>query len=75
MLLAAGQGTPVTVNNATTVTINASEAVQMNTPVLKVSGDIEAGGNVRDQVRSMAEDRAIYNGHNHGGGPAPTQQQ
>lgn len=69
------QGTPVTVNNATTVTINASEAVQMNTPVLKVSGDIVAGGDITDKVRSMAADRTIYDGHNHGGGPVPSQQQ
>lgn len=69
------KGTPVTVNNATVVTINASTSVVMNTPILKVSGDIMAGGNVSDSVRSMAADRAIYDGHNHGGGPVPTQQQ
>ena len=69
------QGTPVTVNNATTVTINASEKVLMNTPLLEVTGDIKAGGEVSDQVRSMSADRTIYNGHNHGGGPAPGQQQ
>ena len=69
------QGAPVTVNNATTVTINASDSVVMNTPLLKVSGDIEAGGNVSDSVRSMAADREIYDGHDHGGGPTPTQQQ
>ncbi len=69
------QGTPVTVNNATVVTINAGTEVVMNTPKLKVSGDIEAAGNVSDGVRSMAADRAIYNGHNHGGGPVPGQPQ
>lgn len=69
------QGTPVTVNNATIVTINASDSVVMNTPTLKVSGDIEAGGNVSDSVRSMAADRVIYNGHTHGGGATPAQQQ
>lgn len=69
------QGTPVVVNNATTVTINASDSVVMNTPLLKVSGDIQAGGNISDSVRSMAADREIYDGHDHGGGPTPTQQQ
>jgi phage baseplate assembly protein V len=28
-------------------------------------GDIEAAGNVKDSVRTMAADRVIYNGHNH----------
>ncbi|MBC8984103.1 phage baseplate assembly protein V [Pseudomonas lurida] len=69
------QGTPVTVNNATIVTINATESVVMNTPLLKVSGDIEAGGNVSDGVRSLAADRKIFDGHNHGGGPVPAQQE
>ena len=68
-------GSAVTINNATTVTINASTKVQMNTPLLQVSGDIVAGGNVSDSKRSMAADRVIYNGHTHGGGPAPTPQE
>lgn len=69
-------GTPVTVNNATTVTINAAQAVQMNTPVLRVSGDIEAGGNVKDKVRTMAADRVLFNQHTNGTGttiPSPQQ--
>jgi len=68
-------GTPVTVNNATTVTINASEKVVINTPTLEVSGDIKAGGDITDKVRSMADDRVIYNGHTHGSSPPPGQQQ
>lgn len=70
------KGTPVTVNNATTVTINAAEAVQMNTPVLRVSGNIEAGGNVKDKVRTMAADRTLFNQHTNGSGtttPSPQQ--
>lgn len=69
-------GTPVTVNNATVVTINAAQEVQMNTPVLRVSGDIEAGGNIKDKIRTMAEDRALFNQHTNGTGtstPSPQQ--
>ena len=70
------KGAPVTINNATTVTINAATAVEMVTPVLRVSGDIEAGGNVKDSVRTMAADRAIYNAHTNGSGTTtPTPQQ
>ncbi|WP_338523372.1 phage baseplate assembly protein V [Pseudomonas batumici] len=70
------KGSPVTVNNATTVTINAVTAVQMNTPVLRVSGDIEAGGNVKDSIRTMAADRMIFNQHTNGSGTTtPTPQQ
>ena len=67
---------PVTVNNATQVTINASDSVVMNTPLLKVSGDIQAGGNVSDKTRSMAADRALFNQHTNGSGTTtPTPQQ
>lgn len=54
---------PVTVNNATTVTINASGDVIMNTPLLKVSGDIidNAGTN----TDTMAGMRTKYNSHTH----------
>ncbi|KTT24270.1 baseplate assembly protein [Pseudomonas oryzihabitans] len=69
-------GLPVTVNNATQVTINASDSVVMNTPLLKVSGDIQAGGNVSDATRSMAADRALFNQHTNGSGTTtPTPQQ
>lgn len=75
-LIVEAGGAPVTVNNATTVTINAADAVQMNTPVLRVSGDIEAGGNVKDKVRTMAADRSMFNQHTNGTGtttPSPQQ--
>jgi len=69
-------GLPVTVNNATQVIINASDSVVMNTPLLKVSGDIQAGGNVSDKTRSMAADRALFNQHTNGSGTTtPTPQQ
>ena len=68
--------TDVAVNNATTVTINAATKVQMNTPLLSVTGDIEAGGNIKDAVRTMAADRGIFNQHTNGSGTTtPTPQQ
>lgn len=57
-------GQTVTVNNATQVIINASDSVEMNTPVLKVSGDIidNAGTN----TKTLKDLRDTYNGHHHG---------
>ncbi|WP_317201491.1 phage baseplate assembly protein [Janthinobacterium sp.] len=54
---------PVTINNATQVTINAATGVQMNTPILRVSGDII--DNSGTNPHTMAQMRTIYNGHNH----------
>lgn len=56
-------GLPVTVNNATTVTINASAEVVMDTPLLKVSGDII--DNFATNNDSMAGMRTKYNMHKH----------
>ena len=70
------KGAPVTVNNATTVTINAAESVELATPLLHVTGDIVAGGNITDSVRSMADDRKLFNSHTNGSGtttPSPQQ--
>ena len=70
------QGTPVTVNNATTVTINAADSVELVTPLLHVTGDIVADGNITDSVRSMADDRGLFNSHTNGSGtttPSPQQ--
>lgn len=56
-------GQPVNVTGATTVTINASTGVVMNTPLLKVSGDII--DNAATNPHTMAQMRTIYNGHKH----------
>jgi phage baseplate assembly protein V len=56
---------------APTVTIVASDHVELQTPTVHCTGDftadgdVKADGDVSDSVRSMAGDRTIYNGHKH----------
>lgn len=57
------KGQNVTVNDATTVTINASAGVVMNTPLMSVSGDII--DNAATNAHTMKQMRSIYNGHTH----------
>lgn len=58
---------------------NCSSKVTLNTPLLAVSGAIEAGGditsagNVADATSTMQAMRDVYDGHNHGSGPPPNQ--
>lgn len=56
-------GQPVTVNNATEVTINASEKVRLNTPLLEVSGDIV--DNAASNSTTLKTLREAYNTHDH----------
>lgn len=55
--------------------------VRFETPLIETTGKVQAEGNVEsasevlDKLRSMQEDREIYNGHQHGNSPTPTQQQ
>lgn len=62
-------GLPVSLNNASTVTINAETKVSLNTPELAVSGRIKAGGDIIDNVdsggKSMASMREIHDEHDH----------
>ncbi len=73
------KGQPVTVNNATQVTINASESVLCNTPLLKVTGDIV--DNCNSNFSTMKQLRDSYNNHTHkvsgveSGGSTVTSQQ
>lgn len=72
------KNTNVTVNNAQTLTVNASSEVVLNTPKLQVNGDIVATGDITDKVRSMAADRTLYDQHGHPGNsvtapPSPQQ--
>jgi len=54
---------PVTVSNATTVTINASDSVLMNTPLLKVTGDII--DNCESNTATLKRLREAHNDHDH----------
>ncbi|WP_199639614.1 phage baseplate assembly protein [Serratia sp. PAMC26656] len=56
-------GQPVTVSNATAVTINAAEGVLMNTPVLKVTGDVI--DNCESNTATLKQLRDGHNEHDH----------
>lgn len=64
-----------------TLLVKAGTKVRFETPLIETTGQIQAEGNIQsaaeviDQVRSMQADRDIYNGHQHGNSPTPTQQQ
>lgn len=64
-----------------TLVVKAGIKVRFETPLVEMTGDqhvdgsIKAQGEIDDHTRSMQADRDIYNGHNHGSSPAPTQQQ
>lgn len=64
-------GQDVTVANAATATITAETMVVLDTPKLKVTGSIEAGGDVLDNsgtnTSTLAHVRQVYNTHTHGG--------
>lgn len=57
------KGKDVEVNNATNVTINASEEILANTPVLKCTGDII--DNCESNTRTLKELRDAHNDHDH----------
>ncbi|ARZ01731.1 baseplate assembly protein [Yersinia ruckeri] len=54
---------PVTVNNATEVTINATDSVLMKTPILKVTGDII--DHCESNSATLKTLREAYNSHKH----------
>lgn len=64
-----------------TLLVKAGTKVRFETPLIETTGKIRAEDDIKsdtqvvDQVRSMQEDRDIYNGHQHGNSPAPSQQQ
>ena len=48
-------------------TIKAPVKITCDTPQLYCTGSIKADGDITDHTRSMSGDRAIYDGHDHGG--------
>lgn len=58
-----------------TLVVKAKTKVRFETPLVEMSEDVKAAGDIADHKRTMQADRLIYSGHNHGGGPAPGQQQ
>ena len=71
-----GAGLPLAINNTPTVTVNASIEVELNTPLLNVTGNIKSGGSIAaagditdntasGNAESMASGRRIYDGHGH----------
>jgi len=69
----AGEGNVVV--NCQTAVVSAQEQITFDTPQANFTGNIKAVGDIEDGVRSMAADRTIYSGHNHGDGPEPNQPQ
>ncbi|MGU3529143.1 phage baseplate assembly protein domain-containing protein [Raoultella planticola] len=57
------KGKNVEVNNAATVTINASESIMANTPLLKCTGDIV--DNCESNSKTLKQLRDAYNEHDH----------
>lgn len=52
-----------------TLVVKASKKVVLDTPL------VDATGEVKDQVRTMQQDRDLYNVHKHANSPPPTPQQ
>lgn len=59
-------GKPIDVKNADVVTVNASSKVELNTPLLKVNGDITATGTVTGDTDVKAGTISLKT-HKHGG--------
>ena len=57
------KGKNVEINNATTVTINATESILANTPLLKCTGDIV--DNCESNSKTLKQLRDAYNLHDH----------
>ena len=57
------KGKNVEINNATTVTINATESILANTPILKCTGDIV--DNCESNSKTLKQLRDAYNLHDH----------
>lgn len=62
-------GRPVSVTGASVLKVDAADHVELDTPQLRVSGSILAGGDVTDNAasggKSMSAMRDVYSGHDH----------
>ncbi len=58
-----------------TLLVKAGAKVRFETPLVETTGDLRAQGDVSDGVRSLQQDRALYNAHAHPTGTPPTPQQ
>ncbi|MCD2176437.1 phage baseplate assembly protein domain-containing protein [Rhizobium sp. C1] len=67
-----GAGGEMTLKSGQQITIKTDAGVFITAQILKVEGDIEATGDVKDHAGTMQEMRDKYNVHNHTGGPPPT---
>ena len=64
-----GGGLPITIQDTPSLTVNATTEVLLNTPLLKVAGDIVATGNIYDQNSTkgtLQHIRDNYDSHTHG---------
>lgn len=58
-----------------TLVVQAKTKVRFETPLVEMSNDVKAAGEIADHTRTMQADRDIYNLHKHGGGPTPAPEQ
>lgn len=66
-----GAGGEMTIKSGQQITIKTDTGVIITAQILKVNGDIEATGSVKDHAGTMQEMRDKYNAHKHSGGPLP----
>ncbi len=66
-----GAGGEMTIKSGQQITIRTDAGVFITAQILKVTGDIEATGEVKDHAGTMQDMRDQYNAHRHAGGPLP----
>ncbi|WP_095157192.1 phage baseplate assembly protein [Pseudomonas sp. Irchel 3E13] len=54
-----------------TLLVRAKTKVRFETPLVELSKDLKADGEIEDHTRSMQLDRDLYNAHGHPNGPPP----
>lgn len=61
------EGDHIHIKRGGTIAIAATTKIEIDTPLVTMSGNLEVAGDVSDAKSSMQEMRDTYNGHNHGG--------